>query len=187
MNLGTAMAGAGNNRVKDDFYPTPAEVTEALLNVWNPAMTYHTPLIWEPACGDGAIARVLEARGYHVFKSDIIERDGYPLHRVQNFLSTGHVIGDCLITNPPFTLAEQFIIHAHNIGVKRMALLLKATYFHAARRSNLFEAWRPAYIYALTWRPDFLNKGAPTMECSWFVWENDPHETRYDILHRPVR
>ena len=185
MNLGTAMAGAGKNRVENDFYPTPAEVTEALLNVWTPAFTYGPPLIWEPACGDGAIARVMEAKGYQVFKSDIVEHDSYPLHRVENFLETGNAIGDCLITNPPFALAEQFIRHARKIGVTRMALLLKSTYFHAAKRARLFREWQPAHIYALTWRPDFLGKGAPTMECAWFIWEGNATETTYNVLPRP--
>jgi len=32
--------------------------------------------IWEPACGDGAISRVLEAAGYQVISTDLIDR-GY--------------------------------------------------------------------------------------------------------------
>ena len=46
------------NRQKDDFYPTPPEGTEALLS----AVSFNGP-IWEPACGDGAISRALEAAG----------------------------------------------------------------------------------------------------------------------------
>jgi hypothetical protein len=32
--------------------------------------------IWEPCCGDGAMARVLEAHGHHVVATDLVDR-GY--------------------------------------------------------------------------------------------------------------
>lgn len=40
------------NRSRDDFYPTPPEMTRALLSV---ELFYGA--IWEPACGDGAMSR----------------------------------------------------------------------------------------------------------------------------------
>lgn len=44
------------NREKDDFYPTPPAAVRALLSV----ETFEGA-IWEPACGDGAIAGALLA------------------------------------------------------------------------------------------------------------------------------
>jgi hypothetical protein len=54
-----------------DFYPTPAWVTEALLR------RVRLPEgIWEPCCGNGAMAQVLEARGHRIVDTDVVDR-GY--------------------------------------------------------------------------------------------------------------
>ena len=49
------------DRQVDDFYATPRSTVEQLL-----AVESFEGTIWEPACGDGAISRVLEERGYNV-------------------------------------------------------------------------------------------------------------------------
>src|SRR3546814_4759077 len=67
--LGVAVDRA--NRERNDFYPTPPNAVEALLSV-----EQFDGDIWEPACGDGAICRVLEAGGYRCVASDLIDR-GY--------------------------------------------------------------------------------------------------------------
>jgi hypothetical protein len=43
-------------REKDDFYPTPPEPTRALLAVEGQRLR-QLGAVWEPACGDGAMAR----------------------------------------------------------------------------------------------------------------------------------
>lgn len=46
---------------------------------------------------------------------------------------------------------------AAEIG-KPFAMLLKAQYWHAAKRAQLFCEVPPSYVLPLTWRPDFLFK-----------------------------
>ena len=46
-----------SGRQKDDSYPTPEIATSSLLDV-----EMFDEQIWEPAAGDGAIAKVLKAR-----------------------------------------------------------------------------------------------------------------------------
>ena len=58
-------------RVPHDFYPTPPEAIRALLSV----ETFEGS-IWEPACGDGAISKVLLEAGHEVVSTDLIDR-GY--------------------------------------------------------------------------------------------------------------
>ncbi len=88
------------NRHKDDFYATPPEATRALLSVET-----FKGLIWEPACGDGAISRVLQER-YPVVSTDLVDRGFGPSG--QDFLMQTRVV-DNIITNPPFKLATEFI------------------------------------------------------------------------------
>jgi hypothetical protein len=93
---------------------------------------------------------------------------------------------DTIITNPPFNLAEKLIRHAFAIGCQRMALVLKSTFWHAAGRTPLFEQHRPSAIMPLTWRPDFLGLGRPTMECQWVVWSSpcSDEQPRYILLRK---
>jgi len=64
--------------------------------------------------------------------------------------------------------------------------MLKATYWHSKNRKALFRRTKPAAVWSLTWRPDFLGKGRPTMDVMWCVWRRG-NEARcaYDLLDRP--
>ena len=91
MKKSNALAYVGfnqkNNRVKNDFYPTPPEATEILLNKF----TFNGD-IWECACGDGSMSKVLEQKGYDVYSSDLIDR-GYGESGV-DFLKTYKKFGE---------------------------------------------------------------------------------------------
>lgn len=179
-NLIGARIIGGNTAFKrnaSDFYPTPPETTQALLNF---LQLPHGTFIWEPACGEGHMVRVMEQNGMDVIGTDI--QSG------TDFLTADIPSGvEWIITNPPFSLAEQFILRCteHN---KPFALLLKSQYWHAAKRVNLFLQNPPEYVLPLTWRPDFMFKargGAPLMEVIWCVWEHAVSKTIYFPLVKP--
>ena len=90
----------------ENFYSTPEIFTEWLLE-----NEEFEGLILEPACGDGRMAKVLKAEGYHVRCSDIVDR-GYKPMLIRNFFDWKVV--DNIVTNPPYDLAEEFVRH----GVK---------------------------------------------------------------------
>ena len=46
-----------NSREGSDFYPTPPDVTHALMKFLKLPSENYT--IWEPACGDGSMSKVL--------------------------------------------------------------------------------------------------------------------------------
>lgn len=153
-------AGEAKKRAKLDYYPTPPDVTVALLDF---LQIPKSATIWEPACGEHAMADVMCERGYTVYATDI--RDGV------DFLTTDIPSGvDWIITNPPFSLAEDFIERCTDHHVP-FALLLKSQYWHAAKRANLFMRYPPSYILPLTWRPDFTGQGASLMDVMWCVWD----------------
>lgn len=182
-NLGVAFAGGHGKREKDDFYPTPPEATRALL----PLITDWPKVVWEPACGDGAIARVLEEAGCEVWGADLVDR-GYG-DGGADFFKCEMCVAETLITNPPFKLAAEWILHAQRIGVQQMALLLKMTFWNAATRNRVWKAWPPRSIHPLTWRLDFDGRGAPTMDCMWCLWgPYDPRQkmTTFYPLSRPA-
>lgn len=172
------------NRHKSDFYPTPPECTQALIDFLdiNPKAT-----IWEPACGTGEISEVLKMHGYHVISTDLHDR-GYG-DGVEDFLTSDGKECDAIITNPPFSLAEEFIRKCLSLG-KPFALLLKSQYWHSAKRRELFLQHQPAWVLPMTWRPDFefgKRGGSPTMEAMWVVWDAVPAlETIYFPLKKPI-
>lgn len=169
--LGRMMAGGRgtNPRRKNDLYDTPWEVTEALYRAEYAAFARWTHA-WDPACGNGALLEVLEAHGVGTLATDLIDR-GVGLPGSYDFLKAPTLLSPMIVTNPPFSLARAFIEKALRLEVPFLALLLKATFFHARSRMDLFEACPPSRIHPLSWRPDFNGKRAPVMECAWFVWE----------------
>lgn len=153
-----------------DFFPTPPEITAAFLRAEGPFLKDFSS-IWEPACGDGAMAKVMIAHGYDVFASDIRYR-GYG-HGTADFLKLPYAQAAAGVTNPPYkdNLPERFIRHAADIGMEYIALLLKANFFHTQGRVALFSEFRPVREYKICWRPDFLNLGGGMMDVSWFVFD----------------
>lgn len=181
-SMGKALANASApDRSATDFFPTPAPVTEALLRFLDlPPLT-----IWEPACGEGHMSRVLEAAGHEVISTDLYSSD-YTEGGV-DFLATHRSDMDMVITNPPFKASEAFIRHSFDLGVP-FAMLLKSQYWHSSGRRRLFHDRTPRFVLPLTWRPDFhfgSKGGSPTMEVLWTVWNADPSETTFVPLERP--
>lgn len=190
VGIGAAMAGGkrgtGEERPRQhaDWYPTPDEVTEVLIP--------HLPKvksIYEPCCGDGALAKVLERHGYDVIGTDIHDR-GYGQGHGQEFdvLKLDTLLSPVVVTNPPFKIAAPIISHLLSFRPDYMALLLKSSFWHAKSRSPLFNERPPSKILALTWRPDFMNLKRPTMEVIWCIWSrghNGP--TEYQLVERPKK
>lgn len=177
--IGSRICG-GNTAYKrnaSDFYPTPPEATQALLDFLE---IPKSKTIWEPACGEGHMVDVFKENGYTVYATD--------LQSGTDFLRTESNNADWIITNPPFSLSEQFIQKCSEYRVP-FALLLKSQYWHAAKRASLFERIRPTYVLPLTWRPDFLFKtrgsGSPLMDVIWCVWYPGTASTEYVPLNKP--
>lgn len=178
-----ARAGNGyaalNDAAKADgeFYPTPPEATEALIRAERGridalrhdggALGAAGDPVWDPACGEGAILKVFRKNGLPIVGTDLYDR-GFS-RGGDDFLRTARR-SRIVVTNPPFSLAEDFIRRCTEIEAVYAAFLLKSTYFHAAARALLFIGHAPARIYPLSWRLDFLNVGRPEIECAWFVF-----------------
>lgn len=183
------IGGASDKHARNhaDFYATPPEATWALLP--------HLPnrgSVLEPCCGDGAIAKVVQASGRFtkVFASDLHDR-GYAPGGVDFRSYDPEVLADygiAVVTNPPFTLAAEFIEH-YCAQTKRpwVALLLKGSFWHAASRADLFVRTAPACVMPLTWRPNMdPSRGKSSlMEFAWTLWAPwRVQECAYKLLHR---
>lgn len=170
--------GVHGTRRKNDFYPTPPECTQALIdflkkNSW----LRDGQLVWECACGSNAIVDILQKNGLFTWGTDIEKGQDFLKYEIQeNF--------DWIITNPPFSLGEEFIRKAHSYG-KPFAFLLKSQYWHSSKRKKLFNECKPTYVLPLTWRPDFTGSGASMLDMIWCVWIGDIGTTFYQPLEKP--
>lgn len=170
--------GAQGDRRDKDFYPTPPECTIALLNfLEGKKLLRKFDPIWECACGSNAMVDVMRERGYSVIGTDVTSGHDYLTTDIQD----GY---EWIITNPPFSLAQQFIERSV-IKRKPFAMLLKSQYWHSAKRRKLFMEHPPLFVLPLTWRPDFLCKGNSMMDVMWCVWAGDTHTTFYQPLEKP--
>jgi len=84
-NLNIVGHNTKGDRIENDFYPTPSIATLKLLE-----KEKFEGDIWECACGDGAISKILTSQGHFVFNSDIIDR-GFNDETI-NFLETNRKI-----------------------------------------------------------------------------------------------
>ncbi len=99
------------NRDKNDFYPTHPHWTATLLNV----VKFDGP-VWEPACGQGHMVKVIEGFGYKVRSTDIVTGD--------DFLKCSTRWEGDIITNPPYRLLDEFIEKAIELASGRVAMLM---------------------------------------------------------------
>jgi hypothetical protein len=152
---------SGYQRMARDAYETPPWVTEALLP--------HLPaglVVWEPACGDGRMARVLKAAGFQVVATDIVTG--------QDFLTMpAPAPVNAIVTNPPYALAKEFIERPLTCA-DLVAMLLRCDYDHARGRVHLFGGCRAfAKKLVLTKRVVWFAgpKAAPSFNHAWFLWD----------------
>lgn len=193
--LGSKMAGGNpdpaRGRDPDEFYPTPAAVTRALFREYRTHL--EDAVVWEPCAGDGAMATtLLECGAKAVLCSDVKPRPSLEHKIVQIDVLQAKRLPTCdaVVTNPPFDIAADIIHHIltrPNGPPQLLALVLKASYWHSARRAALYDRFTPTSIHPLRWRPDFKNLGAPTMEIMWCVWDERKRgkPTLYEPMDRP--
>lgn len=162
-------------REENDYYATDPIAIELLLQ--KERFSKH---VWEPACGEGHLSKVLEERGYSVRSTDIVDR-GYGEGGIDFLKQTDPFDGD-IITNPPYKYAKEFVDHAIEL-VKtgnRVAMFLKIQFLEGKSRRELFDRCPPKLIYVASKRINCCKNGDFGKEqrannsaqaYAWFIWE----------------
>ena len=163
---------SGQFRPDDDHFPTPLEAIYPLIR--------HLALghkIWEPACGEGHIAEVLVEYGYDVTATTLVDR-GYGETGV-NFLATRKLRAPVILSNPPFSLDEEFVLHALDLGADLVIMFLRLKWLCGAERYRSIHSQTPPclvlpYIQRITFHAGDTAKseqpGWNTEDFAWFVW-----------------
>lgn len=154
-----------------DFFPTPEWATFALID--NEKFEGE---IWEPACGDGAMSRVLEQTGQKVRSTDLHSR-GFGKGGVDFLKATKPVAN--IVTNPPYNAAEGFVKIGTQLAQRKFALLLRLAFLEGGNRyRTIFTKTPPSRVWVFSERITFYPagatvKGTGTTAYAWFVWDAD--------------
>ena len=172
--------GASNHSEKErennDYYATDPKAVDALVEV------YDLPhKVWECACGEGHLAHRLAELGYDVEATDLIDR-GYGQSGVDFLCEMDNHGCDCILTNPPYKYATEFILHAMRLLQRRgvCAMFLKTSFLEGKRRRDeLYKVMPPRYIFQFSERMvcakngDFeaMEKVGSAVAYCWIIWE----------------
>ena len=177
---------SGYDRQVHDFYPTPDWVTDALLK--------HVKLrnhVWEPCCGNGAMARVLDRAGYQVVATDLVDR-GFGRGGVDFFACTAFPAGcHAMVTNPPYGDGgemvrannaslnfHRFVRHALDLTERangQLALLVRFQWMAGKRAAALISSGPLSRVVVLTKRIKWFDLGEHTNagqhHHAWLFWD----------------
>jgi hypothetical protein len=156
-----------------DSYATPPVAIEALLKV----ECFDGP-IWEPACGDGSISRLLEAAGHGVVSTDLVDR-GYGTTGV-DFLAQRETRAPNIVTNPPYSCGDEFARHGTRLVSGKLCLLMRLAWLEGRKRRVMFEETGLSRVWVFSGRLPRMHregwdgpKSTSTMAFAWFVWSID--------------
>lgn len=170
-------------RVKYDHYPTPIKPVDAICKILSLRMMAYAPEnILDPCAGNGVWGRTIkkiytEAQLYGVDIDPNLEKP--PEY---DFWHTGDYINnymankkfDLIISNPPFKLAEQFIMESfkHITFGGTIAFMLPLGFMGSVGRyKRLFtNKNKPNHIIVSSRRIDFTGQGSPHTDIAMYIW-----------------
>ena len=142
----------------DDFQSPP--------EVLNPILPYipQSWIVWEPASGKGNLVRKLTQAGYWTIGTDI-------LHGQDFFTYEPGFPYECTITNPPFTVKNEFLERCYALG-KPFALLMPINALDTSKRQCLYKQ-HGLEILMLPSQVTFHNTAgkAARFVCAWFCYK----------------
>lgn len=152
----------GTIRNVNDFYPTPLYTIDSLIkNIdFNKVSSF-----LEPCKGDGIIYNNINCsiKTYCELSEEI----------PKNYLNTTYGKFDLIITNPPFSLAKEFL----EKSIKEadcVCYLLRLNFLGSQKRKLFWEnISTPNKLLVLSKRPSFTGKGTDATDYAWFCWDKN--------------
>lgn len=151
-----------------DNWPTPACLLGALVE--HVLAELPPGPIWEPAAGDGGLARALREAGRKVVVTDLPALDF-----VIDAPPLGRFAG--IVTNPPFNALDAFTARGLALmesgTCQALVLLHRWDHLTASSRAAIFN--RAAIVDLCAWRPRWIpgSTTAPRWSFAWVTWRAD--------------
>ena len=174
----TGIINKRHTKSKIDYYPTPDWATEVLCEWLINELDYplHKHSCLEPAAGGGHMVRVLERYFDRVTGKDAYNPDPDVTWEQEDFLMSYDSSHDWIITNPPFSLAKEFVLHALDMDPYGVAMLARLSLLEGKDRyRDLFSKHPPSHVLVFVNRlPMTAGKidesVSSAVAMAWFVW-----------------
>lgn len=164
------------DRAAGDFYSTDPRALQLFLRHYE--QNLRGLMIWEPACGSGNLSKVLLQIPFcDVISTDLHDR-GFGIAGVDFLQSDRLERVSCILTNPPYSLATEFIEHSLDVlpdnGLAIFLLNLnyitgKDRYKRVYSKGCLESLWVfPTRINC--YKNDVRTKDAGSVNYAWFVF-----------------
>jgi hypothetical protein len=159
----------------DDF-PTPPWATRALLEHVLDKNSLRSQSCLEPACGAGHMVKVLREYFGEVKYADAYH---YGFGPTRDYLTYPYETGaaDWVITNPPFRLAEDFVLRSMRVARRGVAILARTVFLESSGRYfDIFEKNPPSVFAQFVERVPMVKgrldaKATTATGYAWFVWD----------------
>jgi len=160
---------------RSDEFQTPPEALDILIPYLKKDW-----IIWECASGKGNLVKGLNKKGFNVISTDILQ--GVDFLQEQFNLNF-----QCIITNPPYSLKEEFLKRCYELG-KPFALLMPLTALEGRKRGELYKKYGIQLIIPNR-RINFITpsgKGSGAwFQTVWFCWKmNLPKDLNFVELNK---
>ena len=135
--------------------------------------------VWECACGEGHITTVLEHYGMEVVETDIALGQDF----LETWIAPPDV--DFIVTNPPFSLKDEFLKHCYEFEIP-FALLLPLTAIGGVERGKYFAEYGLELLIPDR-RINFIYdnaKKACWFHSAWFCWNVLPEQLIFKTMER---
>ena len=168
----------GSIRRESDFYKTPYDAVEKALDALG---GFYGNEFLECCAGDGVIVRALR-RNFEEINISAIEireeeksrllyagADAVDIADFRQWKPDGKI--DVIITNPPYSIAQEIIEHCFEIAPEaEIIMLLRLAFLESKKRKSFWGKHPVTQIYVLSERPSFTGKGTDATAYAWFVW-----------------
>lgn len=186
MKLTGAQLAGGNSttqKADNDFYATNPQTVRDFLNLTLKEFE-NINTIWENCAGQGHLAEVLKEyfKASIICTTDLIDR-GYCASGIDFLNSDFNPNADLIITNPPFSLINDFIKFGLQKTNRYLVYLCKIQMLETVSRKKILEESPLKYIYVHSKRQATWKNGEPldhngkqwatTMCLAWFVWDKN--------------
>lgn len=152
-----------SKRIDRDFYPTPTWCAKGLISLLN---INSSDTLLEPCIGSGRISDEFPCGNKMKWAELAVGVD---------YLNTDKDLSaDVIITNPPFSLALEFIKTALTRDMNEsgtVCMLLRLSILGSKDRADFWREFPFTNLIVITPRPSFAKGGTDNSEYAWVIWD----------------